>query len=50
MWLPHKSVNQPIKKTALPVAGVNTVRLGVLGAGNFANAVMLPALEKDTFN
>ncbi len=39
-------VSPPIKKTALPIAGVNSVRLGVLGAGNFANAIMLPALKK----
>jgi predicted dehydrogenase/threonine dehydrogenase-like Zn-dependent dehydrogenase len=39
-------VSPPIIKTTLPVAGVNSVRLGVLGAGNFANAVMLPALKK----
>jgi predicted dehydrogenase/threonine dehydrogenase-like Zn-dependent dehydrogenase len=37
--------NEPIKKISLPISGVNTVRLGVLGAGNFANAVMLPALK-----
>jgi predicted dehydrogenase len=36
----------PVVKESLPVAGVNAVRLGVLGAGNFANAVMLPALKK----
>jgi predicted dehydrogenase/threonine dehydrogenase-like Zn-dependent dehydrogenase len=36
----------PVKKASLPIAGVNTIRLGVLGAGNFANAVMLPALKK----
>jgi predicted dehydrogenase/threonine dehydrogenase-like Zn-dependent dehydrogenase len=39
-------INQPLKKTVLPVTGVNSVRLGVLGAGNFANAVMLPVLKK----
>ncbi len=39
-------VNQPVKKSTLPISGVNAVRLGVLGAGNFANAVMLPALKK----
>jgi predicted dehydrogenase/threonine dehydrogenase-like Zn-dependent dehydrogenase len=38
--------NEPVKKTSLPLTGVNAVRLGVLGAGNFANAVMLPALKK----
>jgi len=38
--------NEPVKKTSLPITGVNAVRLGVLGAGNFANAVMLPALKK----
>jgi predicted dehydrogenase len=37
---------EPIKKASLPITGVNSVRLGVLGAGNFANAVMLPALKK----
>ena len=37
---------QPVRKTGLPIAGANIVRLGVLGAGNFANAVMLPALKK----
>ncbi len=35
-----------VKKASIPIAGVNVVRLGVLGAGNFANAVMLPALKK----
>lgn len=38
--------NAPVIKSTLPVTGANTVRLGVLGAGNFANAVMLPALKK----
>ncbi len=38
-------VKQSIEKTSIHVAGV-TIRLGVLGAGNFANAVMLPALKK----
>jgi predicted dehydrogenase/threonine dehydrogenase-like Zn-dependent dehydrogenase len=37
---------EPVKKTSLPVIGANIVRLGVLGAGNFANAVMLPVLKK----
>jgi predicted dehydrogenase/threonine dehydrogenase-like Zn-dependent dehydrogenase len=37
---------QQVNKASLPTAGVNAVRLGVLGAGNFANAVMLPALKK----
>ncbi len=46
IFLTPQSVTAPIKKTTLPVAGVNTVRLGVVGAGNFANAVMLPALKK----
>ena len=36
----------PVKKDSLPVTGVNVVRLGVLGAGNFANAIMLPALKQ----
>jgi predicted dehydrogenase/threonine dehydrogenase-like Zn-dependent dehydrogenase len=40
------SAGEAVKKNALPVSGVNAVRLGVLGAGNFANAVMLPALKK----
>jgi predicted dehydrogenase/threonine dehydrogenase-like Zn-dependent dehydrogenase len=40
------AVSGPVKKTSLPLTGVNAVRLGVLGAGNFANAVMLPALKK----
>lgn len=35
-----------VKKSNLPLTGVNIVRLGVLGAGNFANAVMLPTLKK----
>lgn len=30
---------------APPTAAVNTVRLGVLGAGNYANATLLPALK-----
>jgi predicted dehydrogenase/threonine dehydrogenase-like Zn-dependent dehydrogenase len=41
-----QTVYEPVKKTSLPVAGANIVRLGVLGAGNFANAVMLPILKK----
>jgi len=41
-----QSTFAPVKKDSLPIAGANTVRLGVLGAGNFANAVMLPALKK----
>jgi predicted dehydrogenase/threonine dehydrogenase-like Zn-dependent dehydrogenase len=36
----------PVKKSNLPLTGANAIRLGVLGAGNFANAVMLPALKK----
>jgi len=36
----------PVIKASLPVSGVNVVRLGVLGAGNFANATMLPALKR----
>ena len=39
----QKDDNQPVIKTVLPLTGVNKVRLGVIGAGNFANAVMLPA-------
>jgi predicted dehydrogenase/threonine dehydrogenase-like Zn-dependent dehydrogenase len=35
-----------VKKASLPITGVNAVRLGVLGAGNFANAVLLPTLKK----
>jgi predicted dehydrogenase/threonine dehydrogenase-like Zn-dependent dehydrogenase len=42
--LPAASV--PVKKSSLPITGANVVRLGVLGAGNFANAVMLPTLKK----
>jgi predicted dehydrogenase/threonine dehydrogenase-like Zn-dependent dehydrogenase len=42
--LPEASM--PVKKSSLPITGVNAVRLGVLGAGNFANAVMLPVLKK----
>jgi len=38
--------NEPVKKTSLPITGVNAVRLSVLGAGNFANAIMLPALKR----
>jgi predicted dehydrogenase/threonine dehydrogenase-like Zn-dependent dehydrogenase len=34
------------KKTIVSGTRENSVRLGVLGAGNFANAVMLPALKK----
>jgi predicted dehydrogenase/threonine dehydrogenase-like Zn-dependent dehydrogenase len=41
-----QAANQPVIKTSLPLTGVNVVRLGVLGAGNFANAIMLPALKK----
>jgi predicted dehydrogenase/threonine dehydrogenase-like Zn-dependent dehydrogenase len=41
-----QTVYEPVKKISLPVAGANIVRLGVLGAGNFANAVMLPVLKK----
>ena len=40
------AADQQVKQTSLPAAGENAVRLGVLGAGNFANAVMLPALKK----
>jgi predicted dehydrogenase/threonine dehydrogenase-like Zn-dependent dehydrogenase len=40
------SAGEAVKKGTLPVSGVNVMRLGVLGAGNFANAVMLPALKK----
>jgi predicted dehydrogenase/threonine dehydrogenase-like Zn-dependent dehydrogenase len=39
-------VYEPLKKASLPLTGANVVRLGVLGAGNFANAVMLPVLKK----
>jgi predicted dehydrogenase/threonine dehydrogenase-like Zn-dependent dehydrogenase len=41
-----QKVYEPVKKTSLPITGVNVVRLGVLGAGNFANAIMLPVLKK----
>jgi predicted dehydrogenase/threonine dehydrogenase-like Zn-dependent dehydrogenase len=37
---------EPVIKTSLPLSGVNVVRLGVLGAGNFANAIMLPAIKR----
>ena len=40
------AASTPFKKSSLPISGVNAVRLGVLGAGNFATAVMLPALQK----
>jgi predicted dehydrogenase/threonine dehydrogenase-like Zn-dependent dehydrogenase len=40
------TVYQQGRKASLPTAGVNAIRIGVLGAGNFANAVMLPALKK----
>jgi len=38
--------HEPVIKMNLPIRGANGVRLGVLGAGNFATAVMLPALKK----
>jgi predicted dehydrogenase/threonine dehydrogenase-like Zn-dependent dehydrogenase len=41
-----QAASVPVKKSILPLTGVNTVRLGVLGAGNYANAVMLPTLKK----
>lgn len=41
-----QGATEPVKKAGLPIIGVNAVRLGVLGAGNFANAVMLPALKR----
>jgi len=41
-----QKAHEPVIKTSLPLGGVNIVRLGVLGAGNFANAIMLPALKK----
>jgi len=44
--LKFQKANEPVKKAGLPISGVNSVRLGVIGAGNFANAVMLPALKK----
>lgn len=37
---------EPVRKTNLPISGANVVRLGMLGAGNFAYAVMLPLLKK----
>jgi predicted dehydrogenase/threonine dehydrogenase-like Zn-dependent dehydrogenase len=40
------AASAPVKKSSLPITGANVVRLGVLGAGNFANAVMLPTLKK----
>ena len=44
----HKlqTTKEPVKKAGLPITGVNSVRLGVIGAGNFGNAVMLPVLKK----
>jgi predicted dehydrogenase/threonine dehydrogenase-like Zn-dependent dehydrogenase len=42
---PHLTI-ESFEKASLPITGANTIRLGVLGAGNFANAVMLPALKK----
>ena len=41
-----QKVIEPVKRTNLPLTGANVVRLGVLGAGNFANAIMLPVLNK----
>jgi predicted dehydrogenase/threonine dehydrogenase-like Zn-dependent dehydrogenase len=41
----HKTY-EPVQKVSLPLTGANIVRLGVLGAGNFANAIMLPVLKK----
>ncbi|MCU0487931.1 MAG: zinc-binding dehydrogenase [Anaerolineales bacterium] len=42
--------NQPLSSSlqpaGRPVSALPTVRLGVLGAGNFATAVLLPALKK----
>ena len=42
----YPQAREPVIKEILPVKGVNVVRMGVLGAGNFATAVMLPALKK----
>ncbi len=41
----QSAADLPPKKSILPLTGANSIRLGVLGAGNFANAVMLPALK-----
>ncbi len=41
-----KPVPEPVIKSNLPISGANSVRVGVLGAGNFANAIMLPVLKK----
>jgi threonine dehydrogenase-like Zn-dependent dehydrogenase len=41
-----QAANGPVIKASPPVAGVKVVHVGVLGAGNFASAVMLPALKK----
>jgi predicted dehydrogenase/threonine dehydrogenase-like Zn-dependent dehydrogenase len=41
-----QTAKEPVVRTGLPIKGVNSVRLGVIGAGNFANAVMLPTLKK----
>lgn len=46
MKITEQAPRLPVLKTPLPISGINSVRLGVLGAGNFANAVMLPALKK----
>jgi predicted dehydrogenase/threonine dehydrogenase-like Zn-dependent dehydrogenase len=45
--IPPRTV-EPVIKASLPIKGADLVRLGVLGAGNFATAVMLPALKKVT--
>jgi predicted dehydrogenase len=39
-------VGRRVELTTRPTAGSATVRLGVLGAGNFANAVLLPLLHR----
>jgi predicted dehydrogenase/threonine dehydrogenase-like Zn-dependent dehydrogenase len=44
--LPEKQLSATPTPVAAPVQPVERVRLGVLGAGNFASAVMLPALSK----
>ncbi len=41
-----KQAPELIVRSNLPIIGANSVRVGVLGAGNFANAVLLPTLKK----
>ncbi len=44
--VPAARLEKVLTSTAQPAAPAAAVRLGVLGAGNFAAAVMLPALKK----